>query len=330
MTLHDEDDIISSEPVRLAVSSIADEPPQIETRLKGIGNSITRQATIPVVGEAHDLQDPARVYGVTDDYGVADARFEYKLDGTTSAEKEATFQPVPFVARPEGQKQFAVDEKFKLLPLDLAIGQRFTLKVVATDGDTLTGPHVSSGTPYNFQVVSDDELLALVAVKELNIRRRFEQILEEVRNTRKDLLLHRTRLDEARSLRTDPKTEVREQLNSLDIAVVTSVERSINGIRKNANETQSIEQEFGDIRDELENNAVPDVKPMLERIDGGIIIPLHSINALDYNQIDDSLEQLRKVLEEVTGEAGSSPVRADPFARFDETVDQLNLTIERL
>ena len=199
------------------------------------------------------------------------------------------------------------------------------MKVVASDADNLTGPHISSGTPHSFQVVSDDELLALVAVKELNIRRRFEQVLEEVKNTRRDLLLFRSRLEEARGMRSDPKTEVRQQLAALDMATVTLVERSINGIRKNANETQSIEQEFGDIRDELENNAVPDVKPMLERIDEGIITPLHSINTLDYNQIDDSLVLLRKVLEETVLEQ-----RADPFARFDESVDQLNLTIERL
>jgi hypothetical protein len=325
ITMRDADDIVTSEPVRLAINSIADEPPQIETRLKGIGNSITRQATIPVVGEAHDPQDPVKVYGVTDDYGVADARFEFKLEGRTAADKEASFQPVPFSEKPEGQKQFGVDEKFKVLPLDLAIGQRLTLKVVASDADTLTGPHIASGTPFNFQVVTDDELLALVAVKELNIRRRFEQILEEVRNTRKDLLLHRTRLDEARPLRAESasaenQAERLEKLNSLDIAVATSVERSIGGIRKNANETQSIEEEFGDIRDELENNAVPDVKPMLERIDNGIIKPLHSINTVDYNSVDESLVLLRKVLEE----------KADPSARFDESVDQLGLTIEHL
>jgi hypothetical protein len=164
-----------------------------------------------------------------------------------------------------------------------------------------------------------------VAVKELNIRRRFEQILEEVNNTRKDLLLHRARLDEARDVRAQSSsaardTDVRERLTTVNIAVATSVERSLNGIRKNANETQSIEQEFGDIRDELENNAVPDVKPMLERIDNGIIKPLHSINTLDYNSVDDSLVLLRKMLED----------EADPFARFDESVDQLNLTVEHL
>jgi hypothetical protein len=325
ITLHDEDDVVTSEPIRLAVNSIADEPPQVDTRLKGIGNSITRQATIPVVGETRDPQDASKVYGVTDDYGIADARFEFKLEAAKAEVRESTYQAAPFNHPPEGRKQFPVDEKFKVLPLDLVIGQRFTLKVVAVDGDNLTGPHVSSGTPYNFQVVSDDELLALVAVKELNIRRRFEQILEEVRTTRKDLLLHRARLDEAKAIRAEPvaadrEAEVRERLNSVDTAVATSVERSINGIRKNANETQSIEQEFGDIRDELENNAVPDVKPMLERIDGGIIKPLHSINTLDYNSVDDSLVLLRQVLED----------RLAPFARFDESVDQLSLTIEHL
>lgn len=325
LTLHDADDIVTSEPVRLAINSIADEPPQIETRLKGIGNSITRQATIPVVGEAHDAQDPTRVYGVTDDYGVAEARFEYKLEGKGAEDKETVYQPVPFASPPEGEKQLVVNEKFKVLPLDLAIGQRFTLKVVATDGDTLTGPHVASGTPYNFQVVSDDELLALVAIKELNIRRRFEQILEEMKNTRKDLLLHRTRLDEVKPLRTESvsaerEVQVREQLNAVDVAVITSVERSISGIRKNANETQSIEEEFGDIRDELENNAVPDVKPMLERIDNGIIKPLHSVNTIEYNGLDESLVLLRKLLED----------KGDPYARFDESGDQLSVTIEHL
>lgn len=320
MTLHDDDDIISAEPIRLAINSIPDEPPHVETRLKGIGTSITRQATIPLVGEAHDPQDPSKVYGVTDDYGIADVHFEYRLETGKPDAAESKFVAVPFVNQPEGTRQFAIEEKFKVLPLDLTIGQKLVLKVVAADSDNLTGPHVASGTPYHFQIVSDDELLALVAVKELNIRRRFEQILEEVRNTRKDLLLGRTRLDEARGQRTTPNAETASKLAELDIAVVTTVERSINGVRKNANETQSIEVEFGDIRDELENNAVPDVKPMLERINGGIISPLHSINTVDYNQVDDSLVLLRRVLEE----------KADPFARFDESVDRINTTIEHL
>src|SRR5262249_12389252 len=79
VTLHADYDIFSGDPGRLTLNSKPDRPPQVATRLKGIGNSITRQATIPVVGESHDPQDPSKVYGVIDDYGIADARFEYKL-----------------------------------------------------------------------------------------------------------------------------------------------------------------------------------------------------------------------------------------------------------
>ncbi|MBS0266596.1 MAG: hypothetical protein JSS02_31990 [Planctomycetes bacterium] len=320
VTLHDADDIITAEPIRLTIHSRADEPPQVATRLKGIGSSITRQATIPVVGETHDPQDPSKIYGVTDDYGIADAYFSYKLDKKKPEDPDPEFVAVPFSSPPAGGKTLVLSEKFKVLPLDLAVGQQLTLKVVAADSDNLTGPHLTSGAVFNFKIVSDDELLALVAIKELNIRRRFEQILEEVRNTRKDLLLGRTRLDEVRGLRSKSDAETVQKLLEIDGAVALVVERATNGIRKNANETQSIEQEFGDIRDELENNAVPDVRPLMERINGGIISPLHSINTLDYNNLDQSLVVLRRVLEE----------KGDPFSRFDDSVDLVSTTIEHL
>lgn len=324
ITLHDEDDVMSPEPVRLAINSIPDEPPQIETRLKGIGTSITRQATIPIAGEIQDPQDGSKRYGATDDYGLFEARFEYKLETARSETSQPEYKPAPFASQPDGRKQFPLDEKFAVLPLDATVGAKLMLKVVAVDGDVLTGPHVASGPPYSFQVVSDDELLALIAVKELNLRRRFEQILDEVKTTRKDLLLARTRLEEVREVRQSPpagkESDVREQVALVDLSALTAVERAINGIRKNANETQSIEEEFRDIRDELENNAVPDVKPMLDRIDDGIVRPLHSVNTLDYNDVDDALMLLRKAMEDQAG----------VLERFEEPVDRLNVTIEHL
>jgi hypothetical protein len=321
ITLHDHDDIISAEPARLTVNSIPDEPPRIETRLKGIGTSITRQATIPVLGEIQDPQDGSKRYGVTDDYGITVARFDYKLEAARPDGQEAHWQPAAFANQPEGRRQFPVDEKFAVLPLDLPVGTRFTLKVVATDGDNLTGPHVSSGQPWVFQIVSEDELLALIAVKELNLRRRFEQIVDEVKTTRKELLLARTRLEEGR---TKPPAGGAADSPAAAIgpesAALTTIERAISGVRKNANETQSIEVEFGDIRDELENNAIPDARPMLERINEGIIRPLHSVNTVDYNELDDALALLRKALED----------RGDPLSSFEEPVDRINVTIDHL
>lgn len=323
MTLHDLDDVMSIEPARLTVNAIADEPPQVETRLKGIGTSITRQATIPIVGEIQDPQDGSKRYGATDDYGVAEARFEYKVEGSKGEKGEgedAAFKAVPFSVAAEGRKQVPVEEKFPVLPLDLAIGVKLTLKVVAVDADNLTGPHSTAGRPWSFQIVSDDELVALIAVKELNLRRRFEQILEEVRNTRKDLLLARTRVEEVRAGTKAARPGEAAGSTSPTDAAALAVERAINGVRKNANETLSIEEEFRDIRDEIENNAIPDARPMLERIDDGILRPLHSINTVDYNTVDEALLVLRRALED----------RGDALAGFTDPIEGLNSTIEHM
>lgn len=335
MILHDEDDVVSSDPVRLTISAIADEPPRIETRLKGIGASVTRQATIPVVGEIQDATDGTIRYGVTDDYGIVDAGFEYRVASAAPSSSgepadvapagEPAWRRAHFASQPEGRTQFPVEERFALRPLDLTVGSRLMLRVAAADGDNLTGPHVATGTTFTFQVVTDDELLSQIAIKELNIRRRFEQILEEVQNTRKDLLLARTRLEESRAAagsaeRSTNDAERQRQASSALSAGVTSVERAIAGVRKNANETQSIEEEFRDIREELENNAIADARPMLERLENGIIRPLHSINTVDYNAVDDALVALLPALEQ-------QPVA---LSSFGQPVEQLNVTIEHL
>jgi len=322
-TLHDADDVISAEPARLAVSSIRDEPPQVDLRLKGIGTSITRQATIPFVGQMRDLQDGTKVYGLSDDYGVVEARFEYRVEGGKEEAPEG-FRSRPFENPPRGRREVPVSERFPVLELNLAVGQRLLLKAVAVDGDQLTGPHQASSTPYNFQIVSDDELIALVAIKELNLRRRFEQILEEVKSTRKDLILHRARLDEVKDLLPRNPAELApaqaERRSVAHLGAAAAADRAISGIRKNANETQSIEEEFRDVRDELDNNAVPDLKTLLNRIEQGILSPLHLINTVDYNECDDLLVVLRAALDQPDA----------PFGPLDAAVDQLGTTIEHL
>ncbi|MGQ0633127.1 MAG: hypothetical protein ACT4QC_00840 [Planctomycetaceae bacterium] len=324
-TLHDEDDVIGAEPARLTIDVIHDQPPRVETRLRGIGGAVTRQATIPVVGDIQDPQDGSVRYGVTDDYGVVEGRFEYRVEREGSEAAEPSWRKAALANPADGGRNLAVAERFALLPLDLALGARLLLKVVAVDGDHLTGPHVTAGQAFQFLIVSDDELLAQISAKELNIRRRFEQIIEEVKQSRKELLLARARLDEARA-RTGSAPgesgagELPESLATAASAAVTAVERAIGGLRKNANETQSIEEEFRDIRDELENNAIPDVKPMLVRLDEGIISPLHSINTVDYNGLDDALVLLLQALE----------AEVAPNSRFDEAVERSNVTIERL
>ena len=148
--------------------------------------------------------------------------------------------------------------------------------------------------------------------------------MEELRNTRKDLLLHRTRLEEAQVLRgRDATTRTAadaEKLAVLETGALTSVERATSGARKNHNELQSIEEEFRDVRDELANNAIPDVRPMLERMDDGILRPLRQVNADDFNAIDDLLVKGRDQLE----------TQENPLGTLELTTDQLGATITKL
>ena len=309
--LSDADGIQSAEPTRLTLNSIVDEPPAIETQLRGIGSAITRKAIIPVTGS------------ISDDYGVADARFDFRLDS-------ADAQPRSFPVQPKGIKKFPLQQavtqpwlRFDVLPLELKIGQKLSLSVVAQDADNLSGPHFSQGEKYNFTIVSDEELLSQLYARELNLRQRFEQILIEVQRTQTDLTVARKTVVELLELRGKPgkppakageKDQKRgQQLELLDQNSATAAERGLYGIRKNHNETQAIGQSLGDIREEMINNGV-DTPKSLERMDAKLLRPLKGINDIDFPDVDQRLGLFRLALQEQT----------DPLNRLDESLVALD------
>lgn len=294
--LEDTDGIIGSEPARLTIGGIADEPPTIETQLQGIGTSITRKAVIPVKGK------------VTDDYGIHSARFEFRIDA------DPQWRPRPFHNPPRRDTEEFVllrsdtepFERFEVLPLDLDVGQKLLLSVFALDGDNLNGPHESRGEQYAFQIVSDEELLSILYSKELNLRRRFEQIIRETEKLQEDLTAHRQKAVDARQLRSqaDMASETRRQLEQLETSISVCAERALHQIRKSAGETASVEESFGEILDELINNAVH-TSQMVERLQALIVRPLHTINEIDYPAVDGALGLFR-----LANEQGSDPVPA--------------------
>jgi hypothetical protein len=253
-------------------------------------SSITRKAVIPIKGL------------VTDDYGVAKSRFDFRVN------TEEQWRARPFRTSPEGNpKSFTLKrseeqeiEQFEVLPLDLAIGHKLTLTVYAQDGDNLTGPHTNRGEQYAFQIVSEEELLSLLYARELNLRRRFEQIISEIEGTQKDLILHRTRVEEGRKLKNSPPESGKEkdrdmQLRELDTAVAVCAERSLHQIRKNAGENAAIEDSFKAILEELVNNSVH-TRQMVDRIEGLIVRPLTEINQSDFPASDQTLGLFKLLL----------------------------------
>ncbi len=308
--LSDIDDIRSAEPARLTINSIADEPPRIDTQLRGIGSVITRKAVIPVTGS------------ISDDYGVADARFDYRLDS-------ADAQPRTFPVQPKGVKKFSLAQstnqpwlRFDVQPLELKIGQKLSLMVIAADADNLHGPHFAQGEKYNFSIVSDEELLSQLYARELNLRQRFEQILTEVVRTQTDLTVARKSVVDLSDQRRKPPAtkgdqksaqQQAQQIEVLDQTTTTAAERGLYGIRKNHNETLAIGQSLSDIREEMVNNGV-DTPDSLERMDAKLIRPLNGINQLDFPDVDQRLGLFRLALQEQT----------DPLNRLDESLSALD------
>ena len=310
MFLVDADDVHTTEPSRLGLVGRLDEPPKIDVQARGVDAVITRKALIPVAGT------------IVDDYGVVQARFEYKVDAADQ------FTPRPMSRAARGEKEFRLAmsdaqpfERFEVLPLQLTVGQRLAIAVFAEDGDDLTGPHGTHSVAVTYEIVSEEELLSRLYGRELNLRERFERILEETKATRADLAAHQAPLNEYEQMRREPAgagdaAARTQRMDELQDAVIGSVERARQGVGKNHNETRSVEQGFRDIREEMVNNVV-DTPESLSRLDEKLILPLHGINETDFPGVDDELGLYRLALGENRDAAGL----------LDETLDRMDLMI---
>ena len=310
--LEDTDRIGTIEPSRLLVQGIADEEPKAELAFHGIGEHITRKASIPVSGL------------IRDDYGITQTHFAYKLAAKGQpVTPDLPWTPSDFAAPPEGTvREFrlggaeAAVERFSVLRLEPEVGQTLVLTVFAEDGDDINGPHSIYAIPrpeYTFKVVTDDELLSILFQKELGLRSRFEQIISEVEATRQELDRSRVDLDELKQLRSSGGAA--ERMQPLSGAIQTAADRATIQVNKNALETKGVEIGFAEILDELENNGL--LTPnMAERLRDRVVKSLNDITENRFRAVDRAVGAFRAVHEE-----GGDPT-AD-LRRAIEEIDQM-------
>ncbi len=261
--LEDADGIVSLEPARVQLNGRPDESPVVQTRLAGIGKAITRRAVMPFRGE------------ITDDYGIEETYFEYRVGD----DKEPRRQPT--ARQPRGERQFAMErtgdqplERFDVLPLELKVDDVLTVSLVARDGDTVNGPHITRGETYRMKIVSEEALLSLLYQDELNLRRRFEQVIEEITRARDDM--------------RQASGATGENATSL---VSEAVQRSLNTVQKDAVETDAILAAFESIREELVNNRV-ETPQIRNRLEGKIIQPLRDSLQNEWETTEEHLRLL--------------------------------------
>ncbi len=315
-TLVDADGIRTKEPIRLMLNAATDEPPRVGVHLRAIGTAITPTARLPIEGE------------ITDDYGIAKTWFEVKID-------QAEPEKMPLRINPRGHASIKLDRAaeealdFKEKPLK--IGQQVALAIMAQDNCTLKrGPNVAAGERYQLTVVSPEQLLSSLEARELTLRLRLEQIVQDLTATRDGL----AQLDfsppkpasagakpaagpnapaggpakpsagdepeDIRAAKTRPagaepgEGDLLGPTRGLKAAPVV-IEQTLANSERGASETLSLASAFDDIREEMVNNRI-DTPAIEYRLKDQIADPLRKIATDSFPELDRRLKKLQSVL----------------------------------
>ncbi|MBM4011056.1 MAG: hypothetical protein FJ286_06710 [Planctomycetes bacterium] len=234
LRLTDDDGLVNRDPVAVIVDAIPDEPPRLALRLDGVSGSVTPAARLPVTGT------------ISDDHGITGAAIRLRCG---AAERElpiarAAAAGLHLLLPPDRPEVVALDA------LALSPGMRLAVAATARDGCGLaTGPNASTGDTWTLDVVAPETLRALVDVREVTLRRRFEAAVAD---------LAKARDDAAASANADVARPV-----------AAAVARAVG-------ETGEVARAFRDIRRELELNAL--LTPEIEaRLIGEIAAPLEAV-----------------------------------------------------
>lgn len=266
--LHDTDGIENREPLRVAMTVVPDAPPQINAQLAGIGTAVTPQAQLPMRG------------AIRDDYGVADARFEYAVGEETPREHvvfeaETSAQP-PAAERP-------IDAALELREMGLKPGQKISIGLKSRDNFALAdAPHDAAGERYVLDVVTAEDLLQLLQTRELQLRRRFETLLDEATGLR----------DSLPGLAEAPQETASETAADAQVGLALAIQRLTQLSRKDAQETLGVATAFGDMREELDHNRI-DNSELKERLETRIAVPLRRCAEEQFPELDRRLELIR-------------------------------------
>jgi hypothetical protein len=319
LTPIDTDGISADKPYRIYIVGVEDQPPTVNVRLQGIGTAVTPDVMIAVQGK------------IEDDYGVASSSFELTVnDGDPRAHAFDLQAGGNVNAAIDFREQRSESSGIKLQPND-----RLSLTVIATDKyDLGAGANVGTGDHYQLEVVTPDKLLSMLEARERGLRRRFEQIQDEMTELRQSLVRVKNEGPATAEANVEPGDAATSDGDSTDAEKAESaVDRtwSLRLLRsqrarlqseKSAQETLGVAASFGDIRAELINNRV-DTEDRKQRLQLQVVEPLQSIGDTMFPELDRRLVALTDRLDARSKEA------TDPQAEDTETVTRATTAVEK-
>jgi hypothetical protein len=335
----DPDGISAQAPYRYFLGIVRDEPPALKVRLQGIGSAVTARARIPLVIEAQD------------DYGLADMTVTTSIESGDELKPQAdqaakTTAELSIVDRPnldrEGDGQWVVDlrdlSQSNRLPM-AASGSTLMLVTEAKDRYDLDGGHVTRGELFRLNVVSDDQLLALLERQELGLRSRLEQTITETVTLRDTLDSLRREIEstkESSSAKTSPPedaTDVDETLTS----DATEMDRKLQVLRlrtqqsnlqatKTNDELSGIVASLGDLFDEMVNNRV-DTVDRQTRLRDQVRKPLADVIAGSLAKLRAEVSQIET---ELANPEAATQTAAMAVQSAEKTLIELNAVLEKM
>ena len=316
-TVRDTDGLKLRDPLFLNLVAVPDEPPEVKLRLVGTREPcVTAKGRVPVTGT------------ITDDHGLARAWFDYtveerasmsiaakppslpasKAGGPIKAPLQRSGQ-VPLAELPKHLPEYNVKEAdVKASQMSLTTGQRLTLAVRAADLCTFgDGPNIGSSEAWQLNVVSEDELVTRLEARELLVKQRFEEIVEEMTETRN--LLWKMDFSPPQKGGAVPKArlagaepgEHEDATPQFSAAELNKrrLERTLQALqncRKNALETADVAAAIEEIRLQLDNNQANN-ESRKQRIEIQVLQPLHVIVDSMFPELDRRIERLHEWIE---------------------------------
>lgn len=330
--LLDADNVSTERPYRVFLTAVDDQPPLVDIRLSGIGSAVTPDVLIPVQGK------------ISDDYAIQTTSSAVQIN-------EADAVVRPFVLGRGGVVAHQLDfraERNDKKGLEIKPGEKLRLTIKATDRYDLDNlPHVANSDHYELDVVTPEDLLAQLEVREIGLRRRFEQIIDEMTQMRDSLLRVKASLEPnssaasaadegsgATDLDAQPVTPEEKERRAAELRLLR-VQRAIQQSQKSLGEVLGVAAGFLSIREELINNRV-DTEDRKSRLKEQIADPLNHTCTAQFPVLDERLASLDKSLAPSASTERPSPGASGTANALDQPVaaeaaiEQANLVLSEL
>ncbi len=310
LRLLDQFGLVAAQVSRYLINVAADNVPEVQSRLVGIGTAITPRANLPLKGS------------VRDDHGLLKVWADL-------VQPDRSPESIELAVNLDNQLDSALDLQKIAEQRSLKLEPETTLGIVVSAQDRFNldnATHVSAGPAQQLAIVTDDKLLVILDRQELELRQRLELTIGELTQLRV-ALQDIAKIDIASSPNTEPAdssdvdapADPAEQSRRL---VVVRTQQSVLQADKSQQELIGIAGRVEDIRLQLVNNRI-DSLDRQTRLQKRVYEPLKEA-------LDKEVSQLGLRLNELQSAAMAATEKNLDIASATTALDKLIVVLEQI